>query len=150
MSSIRRVISQGDHRVKFLRSVAGYDYVTLANMDTFLTTTPTQTIQSRDGINTVAVAASALPTITNVASTPAVFRDLGRRVTVVYPSSTAATTGLHRAIFIEVQAISGATEEGVPVDYPTTGSIWIPTWVNDPDSASPGTAYPLVRFIRTG
>jgi len=134
MSSALRTVSQIEPTVKFLRGLGVGRTCTPAQMDTFLAAATTRTTQSTNGINTVALSSEATPIAGSANSDTALYRDLGRRVTI----ASGAAGNAHRQVWIQVQLVSGATTEGVPLTGGDT--LWIRTFIDD------GTATGFARL----
>lgn len=105
MSSLLSSPSQINSRIQYLRSIGSSTEFTVVSPIQSLMTTTTWT--------------SATTTATGTAN--CIYRDMGKRVTVIDPS-----TKVDVARYSQVQVVNGSTTEGVSGDY--TKKLFVITW----------------------
>ena len=122
MSSLLNTYDQIDKRIQY--------FISLVNT-TIYTVNSGQSVTS---LMTTASFSSATTSGTKLQGT--IYRDTGKTV-ITYDSE-----GKHIARYVKVQEVNGASTEGVPVNYNTTGSYYIPVWAAFPSS----TPIQIARF----
>lgn len=125
MSSALRSVSQIESPIKFLYAVneqglGGVVYVPNDRMAAVIEAAE-EVISSPTGINTIVKSTEPFFNLDITYTT--LVRDMGRRVTVVHP-----TTGAHRQVWIQVQAVNNSGAEGVEDSPPDYNTFWVCTF----------------------
>ena len=122
MSSLLNTYDQIGKRIQYFISVAS---------------TTIYTVNSGASVSSLMTTAEfTAATSSNTKTSGTIYRDTGKIITI-YDSE-----GQHVVRYAKVQEVNGADTEGVPGNYNTNGSFYIPVW-----SAYPGiTAIKVARF----
>lgn len=108
MTSLLSSPAQINGRIKYLRSIgSSTEYTATSNINSIMTTTDWNA-----------------STTTASGATNRIYRDMGKRVTVINPA-----TQVEVARYSQVQLVNGSTTEGVPTNYNI--KLFVLTWSAD-------------------